>query len=125
MGLERKALIVDDDVAIRVLLSRILRRSCFEVDSARDGAEAIEKLSADDYSVILLDLMMPRIDGVAVVRFLEAYRPELLKKVIVLTAWGAAAYEKVSPHVARFLEKPFNIDELMREITECCWMTAD
>lgn len=121
MGLERKALIVDDDVAIRVLLSRILRRSSFAVDSARDGAEAIEKLSADDYSIILLDLMMPRIDGIAVVRYLDAYRPELLKKVIVLTAWGAAAYEKVCPQVGRFLEKPFNVDDLMREVTECCW----
>jgi CheY-like chemotaxis protein len=116
---ERKALIVDDDVAIRVLLSRILRTD-FEVEVARDGAEAIEKISAEDYSIILLDLMMPRIDGVAVVRYLTSYRPEVLKRVIVLTAWGAAACDKVCPPVARFLEKPFTVDDLMREVAACC-----
>lgn len=124
MTLERRALIVDDDVAIRLLLTRMLR-GLFEVDVARDGGEAIEKLAAHDYSIILLDLMMPRIDGVAVVRYLEQHRPEVLKNIIVLTAWGAAAYEKVCPPVGRFLEKPFNVDDLMREITECCWMSPD
>jgi DNA-binding response OmpR family regulator len=55
-----KILIVDDDDAIRNMVERVLRREKFEVESARDGFEAIEKLSRNDYGTILLDLMMPR-----------------------------------------------------------------
>jgi len=55
----KPVLVVDDDDAIRTLVERVLRREKFEVESARDGHEAIEKLSRNDYATILLDLMMP------------------------------------------------------------------
>lgn len=114
-----KALVVDDDVSIRLLVSRVLTRSAFEVDTARDGAEALEKIAADDYGVIVLDLMMPRIDGVGVVSHLVHYRPELLSRVVVTSAFGGAALEKVCPPVERFLEKPFDIGRLIAEVSDC------
>ena len=115
----QRALVVDDDVAIRILVARVLSRNGFSVDSARDGAEAIEKMLQHDYAVITLDLMMPRIDGRSVVRYLAEHDPEKLRKVIVMTAFGASALESVCPPVLRFIEKPFDIDRLVAEAVQC------
>jgi len=116
----RRALVVDDDAAIRILVSRVLAREGFAVDSARDGAEAIEKLlQQQDYDVIALDLMMPRIDGFAVVRYLAEHLPAKLQNVLVMTAFGTSALTRVCPPVARFLEKPFDIEALLAEAAKC------
>jgi two-component system response regulator MprA len=114
----RKALVVDDDAGVRLLLKRILFRNDFDVDLAGDGAAAIEKILANDYAVIVLDLMMPRIDGRGVIRYLSNNMPEKLPNVIVVSAFGASALAEVTPSVSRFLEKPFDIDRLVREVTE-------
>lgn len=119
MSGERRALVVDDDAAIRILVTRILRRDGFIVDAVRDGGEAIEMVLQHDYDVIALDLMMPRIDGFGVVRYLIEHRPALLAKVIVMTAFGAQALEKVCPPVARFIEKPFDVEQLLAEAGQC------
>ena len=111
----RRALVVDDDAAIRILVSRILTKRGFEVDVVRDGAEAIEQLLAHGYDLIILDLMMPRIDGFAVVKYLADHQPDTLAKVIVMTAFGSSAIEKVCPPVVRFVEKPFDIERLLDE----------
>lgn len=116
---QQRALVVDDDIGIRILVSRVLSRNGFDVDAARDGGEAIEKMLQHDYSVITLDLMMPRIDGTAVVRYLLEHKPEKLSNVIVMTAFGAAALEKVCPPVSRFIEKPFDIEALVAQAIEC------
>ena len=78
----KKILVVDDDDAIRNMVERVLRREHFEVESARDGFEAIEKLSRNDYATVLLDLMMPRVDGIGVLRFLETEQKTLAPRVI-------------------------------------------
>ena len=116
---ERRALVIDDEAAIRVLITRILARHGYAVDSARDGAEAIEKLAHNDYCVITLDLMMPRVDGFTVVKFLHDYHPATLEKVIVMTAYGATVREQVCPPVMRFVEKPFDIGALLTHAQEC------
>lgn len=126
MSLDRKALVVDDDAGIRLLVRRILTKEHFDVDLACDGAEALEKILAYEYAVIVLDLMMPRIDGVEVVRYLADNVPSKLSSVIVMTAFGASALRQVCPPVGRFLEKPFDVNHLVNEVTECYWMsTAD
>lgn len=119
MTVTRRALVVDDDAAIRILVTRVLSRDGYTVDAVRDGAEAIEMLLQHAYDVIALDLMMPRIDGYGVVKYLITHRPELLKKVIVMTAFGAQVLTKVCPPVARFIEKPFDVDRLLTEAAEC------
>jgi DNA-binding response OmpR family regulator len=115
----RRALVIDDDAGIRVLVTRILERNGFEVDVARDDAEGIEALAARDYGVIVLDLMMPRVDGTAVVKYLTLYCPEKLPNVIVTTAFGSAALEKVCPPVHHFLEKPFDVAVLVAQAVDC------
>ena len=114
----RRALVVDDDAAIRILVARVLTRNDFQVDLARDGAEAIEKMLAHDYCVVVLDLMMPRIDGFAVVKYLTEHLPDRLRNVIVMTAFGTKAISTVSPPVSRIIEKPFDIGNLIHQITE-------
>lgn len=112
--MDKRVLIVDDDDAIRTMVERVLRRARFDVDSARDGCEAIEKLARNDYGAILLDLMMPRLDGLGVLQFLEENRPELSEAVIVMSANVPGAVEAAHEgRVSRVLEKPFDLNDLI------------
>jgi len=116
----KKVLVVDDDDAIRNMVERVLRREQFEVESARDGFEAIEKLSRNDYATVLLDLMMPRVDGLGVLRFLETKQPDPLPRVIVMTANLQGAQETASAQpVFRILPKPFDIHQLVNHVRAC------
>jgi DNA-binding response OmpR family regulator len=115
----KKILIVDDDDAIRKMVERVLRREHFEVESARDGFEAIEKLARNDYGTVLLDLMMPRVDGHGVLRFLETEQ-KTSPRVIVMTANLQKADEAgAAKPVFRVLPKPFDIHELVTHVREC------
>ena len=115
---KKKVLVVDDDDAIRVMVERVLKREQFEVESARDGFEAIEKLTRNDYATILLDLMMPRVDGHGVLRYLEE-RPAP-PSVIVMTANLNGAHEtRDARPVFRILSKPFDILQLVSHVRDC------
>jgi DNA-binding response OmpR family regulator len=115
-----KILVVDDDEAIRTLVERILRREKFHVECARDGFEAIEKISRNDYATILLDIMMPRVDGLQVLRFLEAQCKSTKPSVIVMTAnTHVAAQAEASKPLFRVLSKPFDIRQLVEHVREC------
>ena len=115
----KRALVIDDDAAIRILVTRILARYEFSVDSAADGAEGIELMRDNEYDVIVLDLMMPRIDGFGVVKFLSEHDPEKLQRVIVMTAYGSGVQQKVCPPVGRFIHKPFEISTLLAYAAQC------
>lgn len=117
----RKILVVDDDDAIRMMVERVLRREQYDVESARDGFEAIEKLTRNDYGTVLLDLMMPRVDGHGVLRFLETERQDAAPRVIVMTANVQSASETASAKpVFRVLSKPFDIRDLVTHVNESC-----
>ena len=105
------------------MVERVLRREQFEVEGARDGHEAIEKLTRNDYGTILLDLMMPRVDGHGVLQFLEQL-PEPAP-VIVMTAnmqGGSEAADKKP--VFRVLSKPFDIQQLISHVRDCTAVVA-
>lgn len=115
----QRVLVVDDDETIRLMVERILRREQFQVDCARDGFEAIEKLARHDYSTILLDLMMPRVDGLGVLRYLTGNRSQSTPSVILMTAnleVGDAATQAAP--VFGMLAKPFDIQELITQVRE-------
>ncbi|HUP50373.1 MAG TPA: response regulator [Thermoanaerobaculia bacterium] len=115
----QKILVVDDDDAIRALVERVLRRQTYEVDSARDGFEAIEKLSRNDYAMVLLDLMMPRVDGHGVLRFLESEKGAKAPWVIIMTANLQSAAEATrSAAVYSVLPKPFDIHQLIEHVRD-------
>ncbi|HEX8155686.1 MAG TPA: response regulator, partial [Thermoanaerobaculia bacterium] len=73
MSKEPRVLVADDDHSIRQLVTTIVRRERLLVDSAADGAEAIALLAQHEYAVILLDLMMPRVDGFGVVEYIKQH----------------------------------------------------
>ena len=60
------------------MLAKVVERQNLDVDTARDGVEAIERIDRNGYSVVVLDLMMPRVDGFGVLRHMRERRPELL-----------------------------------------------
>ena len=115
-----RILVVDDDDAIRVMVERVLRRERFEVDTARDGFEAIEKLAKNDYGTILLDLMMPRVDGHGVLRYLEKNHPETARSVIIMTANLPSGRDAAaSQPIFRVLSKPFDLQQLIENVRAC------
>lgn len=104
-----KALIVDDDAAIRILVSKFIEREGFAVDTAENGFDALRKLTETDYDVVLLDIMMPNLDGFAVIRELRNMAPQVLDRVIVMTALSP---ESMREQVPRVLKKPFDFRQL-------------
>lgn len=125
MSLGRKILVVDDDDSIRLMVERVLRREQFDVDSARDGHEAIEKLSKHDYGTVLLDLMMPRVDGHGVLHYLERERRAPRPWVIVMTAnLPSATKTTAAKPVFRVLSKPFDIEQLITHVIDAHGGTA-
>jgi CheY-like chemotaxis protein len=116
-----RALIVDDDESIRVMLAAIVRQQGFVVDTARDGEEAIAKLqNGDSYNVILLDLMMPRVNGYDVLHHLRSTRPELLSRIIVATAVPEREIKReITEPVFKVHLKPFELPRLLADVRLC------
>src|SRR5688572_30086439 len=92
-------LVVDDEDQIRTLVATILRRHQLKVDTARDGREALEKLRQRSYSVILLDLMMPKIDGFGVIAELRKGFLQQPPIVFVMTAAVDEMIRQLDPTV--------------------------
>lgn len=110
----RRALVVDDDPAIRSLVERVLKRANFAVDGARDGEEAMELLERNTYSAVFLDIMMPRMDGYEVIAALKEKNASVLRRVVVMTAVAPAALERLSGEpIARIVPKPFDINQII------------
>jgi DNA-binding response OmpR family regulator len=121
-----RALIVDDDEPIRQMLTKIFERQNMRVDEARDGAEAIERIDSDGYCVILLDLMMPRVDGFAVLRHMRDHHREKLDRTIVASAIPESEIVKrFDTPVYRIHSKPFDIQRLVGDIKECAQMPGE
>lgn len=103
---------MDDEAAIRALVAKIISRAGYQVDTARDGAEAIEKLETTRYAVIVLDLMMPNIDGFGLIRHLRERGGER-PAIIVVSAGDSATFRQLDGALVHsILRKPFDIDVL-------------
>jgi FixJ family two-component response regulator len=109
---DRSVLIVDDEKNIRLTLSLALEKLNIPVETAVNGEEALQKLAEKSYGLMLLDLRMPGIDGMEVLKRVSEMRPEV--KVIIITAWGTieAAVEAMKLGAVDFLQKPFDADEV-------------
>jgi DNA-binding response OmpR family regulator len=108
-----RVLVVDDEPAIRALVAKIVQRSGFEAEVARDGEEAIAKLDAHDFDVVILDLMMPRVDGYGVIDHVRKLEAERRPAVIVVSAADGAAFRRLDGQIVHsVIRKPFDIDVL-------------
>ena len=113
-------LIVDDDPPLRGLLRTLLAHAGeHDVVTCSDGAEAIEVLSKRTFDVVLLDLLMPRRDGYAVIEYLRANRPAQLRVVLVMTAVVDDYAAVLDPYVVHgVITKPFDNDAVVALILE-------
>jgi CheY-like chemotaxis protein len=117
---ETRVLVADDDQSIRQLLCTVVRRERLDVDCVADGVEAVERLREHEYAVILLDLMMPRLDGFGVIEYLRNHPPKNKPVVLVITAYADQRFKKVDPDiVAGVIRKPFEIAELGNIVRLC------
>jgi len=107
-----RVLIVDDEKNIRLTLSETLASLPVEVDTAENGEQALKKVGAEQFSLILLDLRMPGMDGMQVLRRLRDDRPEI--PVIIITAHGniGSAVDAMKLGAVEFLPKPFGSEEI-------------
>lgn len=119
-GHDPRVLVADDDPTIRQLLCNIISRERLEVDCVQDGGAAIEKLKERSYSVILLDLMMPRVDGFAVIDYLKKNPPEFKPVVLIISAYADQKFKQVDPTVVGgVIRKPFEIAEVGGIVSLC------
>jgi two-component system KDP operon response regulator KdpE len=111
----RRILLVDDDASLLVVLSEQLHDDGYEVATARDGQEALRRLEAGWPDLIILDLMMPRVDGLALARRIKA---EADLPIIVLSAIDTAdSKARLLDEVAEdYVSKPYHYPELRARI---------
>ena len=115
----RQILVVEDDTATRTLLTAGLSGE-FEGTDAANGREAIEHLERTKFDSVVLDLMMPVVAGFGVLYFLEANRPDLLKRVVVVTG-ATDPVTSLLPvtKLGGVMSKPCGIEELSATVTRC------
>jgi len=123
--MRRKALVVEDDAVTRSLLRKLVEAQDCDVDEARDGLTAIELLDMNDYNVILLDIVLPKLSGTVVMDHLFVTNPALLERIIVVTGLNVEDIRKLFPTVCYALSKPVIPKRLMDSIHKCLRLPAD
>jgi len=105
-------LIVDDEKNIRMTLSQSLESLGVETDTSENGEEALVKLKEKDFGLMLLDIRMPGMDGMDVLRRVREVRPDI--RIIMITAYGTieSAVEAMKLGAVDFLQKPFGPEEI-------------
>jgi len=108
----KTVLIVDDEKNILLALSQSLEVLQLETDTATNGEEALAKLKEKEFGLILLDLRMPGMDGMEVLRQVREIRPDI--RIIMITAYGTIelAVEAIKMGAVDFIQKPFSPEEI-------------
>ena len=117
--MRRKALVVEDDESTRLLLCKMVESQNCDVDEAKDGQAAIELLDANDYAVVLLDIVLPKVSGTEVMDHLFRTNPAMLERIIVVTGLNIDEVRKLFPTVCNALPKPVMPKRLMDSIHKC------
>lgn len=112
----KKILVVDDEPDIQELLGATLKQEGYEVRSAKNAFEGLDIIANEKIDLVLLDVMMPGMDGLEMLSRLRAYNKDL--RVIVMTALSApeAAVSALRDHASDFLTKPFEITQLVSAV---------
>lgn len=114
-----RALVVEDDRAISKLVEKLLMRRGFVIDVAHDGLEAIAKLRSASYSVVVLDLMVPEVDGFQLIDFVKEQHLDV--PVAVVSAVSQQALTRLDLDVVKLvISKPFDVDEFTKAIVTLC-----
>jgi DNA-binding response OmpR family regulator len=119
---KQDVLIIDDDFAIRMLLSRTLERAGMRCGVASDGVDATDQIEKTDYALVLLDLMMPRLDGVGFVKSLRDRQERGGARPVVLMMTAAPDRQDLTSTgdmVQAVLSKPFDIHDIVGLCHDC------
>ncbi len=108
-----RILVVDDEASIRDLLAKTLALAEYDVDVAPDGRSALDRMRMYPYDLLIADLKMPGMDGLAVIREAKRYKADL--PVIIITGFSteSSAIEAVNLGVAGYLTKPFRVPQVL------------
>ncbi len=115
-----KILIVDDDIGIRMLLSKFLQRQDFETILAEDGLEGMEIAKKVHPDLIILDVVMPRMDGLTAARLIKFYKPLSEVPIIFLTAKDAEKEIELAQEARAevYITKPFDVNQVIHVVKE-------
>ena len=108
-----RILFVDDEYQLRLVVSDQLKVEGYEVETADDGDTAIEIIKNGKFDLILLDIRMPRVSGIEVLKYLKEHK--ILTRVIMLTAVDdlSIALESVKHGANDYVTKPYDLDNLL------------
>ncbi len=111
-------LVIEDDPSVRTLLSKALAAKGYEVDTCEDGLAGLTRLEALAPDLIIVDIMMPRLDGMTFVRAIKAHEHTKPIPVIFLTAKNdpKSMIQGINLGARFYVTKPFQIDELLAKV---------
>lgn len=111
-----KILLAEDDESMRGFLERALAKAGYEVIAFDNGEEAFKRLKEEPFTLLLTDIVMPKMDGIELARRAAEIDPEL--KIMFITGFAAVILnnEMTAPKEARVLSKPFHLKDLVREV---------
>ena len=108
-----RILVADDEASLRLLLTNELTRAGYDVDVVADGEMALAKIREEQYSVVLLDIIMPRKDGMEVLKNIRAEGIPVAVIVLTGNASMESAIECMKLGASEYIKKPYSLRELM------------
>ncbi len=116
MPSKNRILVVDDEEALRIVLSAELEGEGYQVTNAGDGQEAINILATNEFDLILLDIKMPNVDGFEVLKYVKERSPKT--KVVMLTGFADLknAIESKKLGAEDFVSKPYDLVDLLTTV---------
>ncbi len=111
-----RILLAEDDESMRGFLVRALKKAGYEVIDYANGEEAYERLKSEPFTLLLTDIVMPKMDGIELARRASELDPDL--KIMFITGFAAVVLNNdvAAPKDARVLSKPFHLKDLVREV---------
>ncbi len=113
-----KVLIVDDQFGIRILLNEVLHKEGYQTFQAANGVQALEILNTKSPDLVLLDMKIPGMDGIEILKRMKAVEPDI--RVIIMTAYGELDMIQEAKDLGALTHfaKPFDIDDIRKAVAK-------
>jgi DNA-binding response OmpR family regulator len=114
-------LIIEDDAVVSHLIATLLRRHGLQSVQIFRGDTAFQTIdtSGDSFEAIILDLLLPVVSGFEILERIHTTNPELLRRVIVVTAASDPRVQKIRATARSFIRKPFDLDAVVSAVRQC------
>jgi DNA-binding response OmpR family regulator len=120
MSNNKKILVVEDDIDINSLITYNMQKDGFSVEQVFDGNQARDRLREEKFDTVILDIMLPGVDGFSICRDLKN-NPDSCRTFVVMVSAKGEPQDKLYAHILGadyYLTKPFSIETLMRVVRE-------